>query len=891
MKMMRINGKKVRSSTANAVDAYTGNSSMSKPASKSVGQNYKMTGTQYVYCQQCSFAPVSVPWKKWNKDTLAYSRRNNFPVLLYIGYKGSSWCNIMKQAVDHSPEQFLRLLDNGSDNDIKLRSQTEEKKSLTPFVPVCVDSEVRPDVSDFFISFVHSLHGTAGWPMFVLLTPDFRPFVGGTFDPVLVSRAAQLHANDGNGADITGDYDYRGGGVGSELMQLLNDLSNVWQKCGGEIIESSDQSFRTFVNTWCSLQQDTEYQLIRERMVESESSSIVMKSLEKQSDIASDTQIEPKKGGRRRRKSTALKIEEKCYKLLDNAFDAYCGGFSNDPKSYSTSSLSFLIEVDYTFDCETHGRRLRQLNRVEPQVMVERTLEAIMNGGVYDHIGGGFFRNSIDSLWHVPDLEKTLRENAQLVNIFVEAWNRYGSYKYVTYAKSALDYILNNLRAPEGGFYSGHVGGTVSEDGSLEFDYYAWTDADIRSCLIDSAKSATDGSSPWAEWNEREVEAIISEFCKQYSICKEGNCNVSAGSDLHGWYSGINFPRVSSCNLMESHRNEKMIAYARKLLYDKRHERRSPDVCKIVQTQWNAVAISSFSKASICLPRTEELFPVNNYDSGAYLEEAIKVANFILEKIWNESDESLKHSFKADPRNEDVNELQYASDYMAVVNGFLDLFQVSGITKYLDLALKIQRKSEELFWDESCGGFFETEAKSDFLIPRRKITYEGLGSCATSVGAMNMLRLSNLLPSNDYRSDQLYKRSMECVKYFEVRLLRSESSAPKISSVACALRGKPSMLQIIIVGYLQSESMTSMIQAAHRNKRPYKTIIPVGLDDVSRQYWNNLNPSFASFLYLHTLKENDAIAIVSEKDKSLRNLMTDTKSLESFRNLDPLKSI
>ena len=189
-----------------------------------------------------------------------------------------------------------------------------------------------------------------------------------------------------------------------------------------------------------------------------------------------------------------------------------------------------------------HGRRLRQMHKLEPAVMVRDTLRALVDGGVHDHFGGGFFEASMDAQWQVPDCEKTAATNAQLASALTEAWARYGEPAFADAARGALAYLRRRLLSPGGAAFAGEGVGELaapvgdaaagSGGGEVNLRRYAWSAGEVRGALLAAGFSGE----------------FASAFCARYSITEGGNCADSEGSsptrDLKGarWRAAAHQP-------------------------------------------------------------------------------------------------------------------------------------------------------------------------------------------------------------------------------------------------------------------------------------------------------------------------------------------------------------
>ncbi|MBA3562835.1 MAG: thioredoxin domain-containing protein, partial [Gammaproteobacteria bacterium] len=282
-----------------------------------------------------------VHWHAWGAEALGRARREDKPILLSIGYSACHWCHVMERESFSNPEIAKLINDN--------------------FVPIKVDREERPDVDRVYMNFVVATTGSGGWPMTVFLTPDLKPFFGGTYYPP--------------------DAKYGMPGI----KQLLPKISEAWQKDHEKVVASANQ---------------------------------VTDALQKMAAPVPDKGAELEQG--------AL---AKGYQQLAAGFDKSRGGFGTAPKFPQPVNLNFLLHYYHR-----SGER--------PALdMTLTTLRAMANGGMHDHLGGGFHRYSTDERWFLPHFEKMLYDQAQLANVYLDAYQITHDEFYANVARDVLDYV------------------------------------------------------------------------------------------------------------------------------------------------------------------------------------------------------------------------------------------------------------------------------------------------------------------------------------------------------------------------------------------------------------------------------------------------------------------
>lgn len=302
-----------------------------------------------------------VDWHPWGEEAFQKAKDADKPVFLSIGYSTCHWCHVMEHESFEDP-QLAALL-----NEV--------------FIPIKVDREERPDIDQIYMSVCQALTGAGGWPLTIILTPEKEPFFAGTYFPK-ESRFQRIG-----------------------LMELIPNLSELWKKKRGELLESADK---------------------------------IVNYLKQNSSPAAGELNKP--------------ILDKAYQQLSDRFDGVQGGFGSAPKFPSVHNLIFLLR---------YWHRTGENHALE---MVETTLKKMRLGGIFDQIGFGFHRYSTDPYWLVPHFEKMLYDQAMLVMAYVEAFQATGKEEYAQTAREILTYVLRDMTSPEGGFYSAEDADSEGEE-------------------------------------------------------------------------------------------------------------------------------------------------------------------------------------------------------------------------------------------------------------------------------------------------------------------------------------------------------------------------------------------------------------------------------------------
>jgi len=391
-------------------------------------------------------------------------------------------------------------------------------------------------------------------------------------------------------------------------------------------------------------------------------------------------------------------ILELAYKQLSEQFDEQHAGFSVAPKFPTPHNLLFLLRY---WKRTGTGRALE---------MVEKTLQALRCGGIYDHLGFGFHRYSTDSQWLVPHFEKMLYDQAMLAMAYTEAFQATEKEDYAKSAQEVFTHVLRDMTASEGGFYSAEDADSEEEEGK----FYLWTQEEVRQALSD-----------------QEVDFVA----KVFSIEKDGNFTEQAT----GRKSGDNIlhlrktPVELASDLQLSPPDlQKHLEEIRQKLFAHREIRVHPVKDDKILTDWNGLMIAALAKGA------------QAFDAPEYAEAARCAADFILGNM-SRPDARLWHRYRDGQAGIEAN----LDDYAFLVWGLIELYEATFDTQYLEDALKLTDNMVRHFWDEDIGGFYLTPDNGESLLVRKKEIYDGAIPSGNSVAMLNLLRLGRMTANSD----------------------------------------------------------------------------------------------------------------------------------------------
>ena len=389
--------------------------------------------------------------------------------------------------------------------------------------------------------------------------------------------------------------------------------------------------------------------------------------------------------------SMVTKVNKDLYKL----FDADHGGFSSAKTKFpSPSNLVYLLD------------RLKSGKDDHDKEMLITTLEKMQQGGIRDHIGGGFHRYSVDPQWDIPHFEKMLYDNAQLATVYSEAYALTQRDDFKRVVEELLEFIIREMTDKNGGFYSA----LDAETDKVEGKYYIWTKAELEKLF-----------------NKDELQLVMEIYTNE--------AKTNFEHEGHEYYvlqlnqSLKELAKVKKMKLVDllnqrAAINQKLLKY--------RSNRKRP-LCDIkILTGWNGLMIKGFADAGRILKQEK------------YILAAEKAANFVLSELRSNGRLLRSHTGGKAQLN------AYLSDYAFLVDGLIALHRATGEQKWLTVADELTQMQIKLFWDKKAGGFFFTSIDHEKLIARSKTALDSVIPAGNSVAADNLLYLAKTLKKTEY---------------------------------------------------------------------------------------------------------------------------------------------
>jgi uncharacterized protein YyaL (SSP411 family) len=629
------------------------------------------------YLRQHAHNPVE--WYAWGDEAFARARREQKPILLSVGYSACHWCHVMERESFENPD-IARLMNEH-------------------FVNIKVDREERPDVDHIYMNAVQMLTGRGGWPMTVFLTPEGKPFYGGTYFP-----PEDRHGMPG-------------------FPRLLLAVAQAYR-------DKSDDVQRTVAQLMERLEQ-----------LETPRAAADPPGAETVRDAAAQ---------------------------LARAYDEQYGGIGQAPKFPNTG----LLDVFLRAGAAGPGADPRLAE------MTLFTLRRMAHGGIYDQLGGGFHRYSVDQRWLVPHFEKMLYDNAQLVPLYLAAHQVTGDPFFAGIARQTLDYVVREMRDPSGAFYSTQDADSEGEEGR----FFLWDEREVRQLL---------------------GEEVADLACRYWDVTEQGN--FEHRNILH---VTLEIEQLAKLHGRPVDTVRRQLAGARATLFAARDRRVKPGRDTKVLTAWNGLMISAFAKAA-------ELF-----DDAGYRDVAVAAVAFVEREL--QRGDRLLSTWK-----DGVAKLNgYLDDYAFFAAALLDVFEAVQDRRYLAAARRLMDSTLAHFWDDAGGGFYFTSDDHEALIVRSKPSFDGSIPSGNSVAAMSLLRLHH------YTGGELFLQRAEALLRLFAEPMRSQpfGFANLLTAVDFHASGPR---EIVVVGDAASAPAAALLARIRAAYLPNRTLLVLDPNDRS----------------------------------------------------------
>jgi hypothetical protein len=629
----------------------------------------RLAGEKSPYLLQHAHNPVD--WYPWGDEAFAKARAENKPIFLSIGYSTCHWCHVMER------ESFEN-------------EQTAEYLNAH-FISIKVDREERPDVDKIYMTAVQAMSGQGGWPLNCFLTPDLKPFYGGTYFPP-EDRYGQ-----------------------ASFGQILRQIAKLWETRRAQV-EDTAKDFHQ------KLEGFTERQ-------------------------PADLFLAPA-------------LLSNAAAIFKRSYDPENGGFGGAPKFPRPSEPAFLLR---------HALEAR-----DPQAtkMVLHTCERMAAGGIHDQIGGGFARYSVDARWLVPHFEKMLYDNAQLVNLYLDAYLVSGNQADAGTARDIIAYVLRDMTDKEGGFYSAEDADSEGKEGK----FYCWTKEELSKIL---------------------APAEMNLAVRYFGITTGGNFVDHSDPDP---LPGQNVLSVVDPHLSAA--DQSLLATVKKKLFEARAQRVRPHLDDKVLSSWNGMMLGALARAYAVLGD-------KNYRAAAE-----KNLAFLQAQLWDASSKTLYHRWRQGGRDS----VQLLTAYANLLSGTIELYEATLDPKHLDFAIALADTMLAKFYDAKEGGFYDSAAGTKDLILRVKEDYDGAEPSGNSTAVLALLRLGAITERASYK-----EAAEKTLRLFAQRLQELPQAVPNLLMGLDFLLHEPK--RVVVAGDPTEPAALALLHAIHGVYQPNKVVL------------------------------------------------------------------
>ena len=612
-----------------------------------------------------------VDWYAWGEEAFARARAEHKPIFLSIGYSTCHWCHVMERESFENDKvaEFLN----------------------THFISIKVDREERPDVDKIYMNFVQSTSGQGGWPLNCFLTPELKPFFGGTYFPPESKYGRP------------------------SFLDLLSQIHTVWSGRNSELRDSADQLH-------ARLEQMSAHEPTNEAGLGPDSLA-------------------------------------RAARLFKGSYDPKNGGFGDAPKFPQPSQPIFLL---------SQAVRSNDTSGIE---MVLHTCDRMAAGGINDQLGGGFARYATDAHWLVPHFEKMLYDNAQLANLYLDAFIVSGEPRHAETVREIIRYVLRDMTHPDGGFYSAEDADSEGKEGK----FYCWTQAELEGLLTPA-----------------EAKVV-----KRYFGITPGG-NFVDHSDPHP------LPAQNVLSVVDpklSADEKELLHAATAKMFTTRSRRVRPHLDDKVLASWNGLMLGAMSRAYAIL------------GDESFRAAAEKNLAFLQSRLWDATTKTLYHRWRDGERDS----VQLQEAYAYLLAGVIDLYEATLEPRHLEFALALADSMLKRFLDSKDGGFWQSGDSPDLII-KVKEDYDGAQPSGNSVAALALLKLAAITERAEYR-----EAAEGTLRLFANRLKNQPQALPYLLQALDFSLENPR--RVVIAGDSKSPETRALLRAAHGVYQPRKVVL------------------------------------------------------------------
>ena len=686
-----------------------------------------------------------VAWQMWGSEALDLAKRHNRLLFVSIGYAACHCTSelsfqpvFVSETSTHSDLPGCHVMERES-----FCSPEVAQLLNTHFIPIKIDREERPDVDAIYMNYVQATTGSGGWPLNVFVTPDLEPVFGGTYWP-------------GPNNSMTAVGTAVAGTVG--FVEILEKMRDVWTQQEGRCRESAKDITRQLRN------------------------------------FAEEGVHSHQMGERGEGEGLEIELLEEAFQHFRKKYDRINGGFSTAPKFPTPVNLSFLLRLGQW--PQTVKDVVGETECQYASTMAVHTLRKMARGGIRDQIGYGFARYSVTKDWSLPHFEKMLYDQAQLLDVYLDAFLSTRDPEMLGAVYDIATYLTSPpMSAPNGGFFSAEDADSYPSKGDTEKRegaYYVWSLKEFRDVLGEK-----DGD-------------ICARF---YGVTADGN--VASQNDPHDEFISQNVLKVTTTpsdlakklGILEASITQTLKSGRQQLREHREKHRPRPALDDKIIVCWNGLAIGALSRTSVAL------LSIDPSKASECLEAAISAVAFVKKELFDPETKTLYRVYR-EGRGPTPG---LCDDYAFFIHGLIDLYEATFDDSYLEFADLLQKRQNELFMSSDSPGFYTTPSPHPAdLLMRLKSGMDAAEPSSNNISARNLYRLSSMLDDASY-----FKKAKETVEAFEAEVEQFPFTFSGM--LGSVVTGRLGLKGIVLTG-----ENDEMLKRLRQTVRPNSTVVALG---------------------------------------------------------------
>lgn len=686
-----------------------------------------------------------VAWQMWDPEALGLAKKHNRLLFVSIGYAA---CHCTSKRI--IPQIFGLERPAYSD---WLGCHVMERESFcspevahllnTHFIPIKIDREERPDVDAIYMNYVQATTGSGGWPLNVFVTPDLEPVFGGTYWPGPNNSMAAV------GRAVTGTVGF---------VDILEKMRDVWAHQEGRCRESAKEITR-------------QLRVFAEEGVHSH-------------------QLGEKGEG----EGLELELLEEAFQHFRKNYDKINGGFSTAPKFPTPVNLSFLLRLGQW--PQTVKDVVGETECQHASNMAVHTLRNMARGGIRDQIGYAFARYSVTKDWSLPHFEKMLYDQAQLLDVYLDAFLKTRDPEMLGAVYDIATYLTSSpMGASTGGFFSAEDADSYpskSDTEKREGAFYIWSLKEFHDVL-----------------GEKDGE-ICARF---YGVTADGN--VASQNDPHDEFISQNVLKVTTTpsalakklGIPEASISQTLKSGRQKLREYRENNRPRPALDDKIIVCWNGLAIGALSRTSAAL---QSIDPTK---ASECLQAAVSAVVFIKKELFDPETNTLYRVYR-EGRGSTPG---LCDDYAFFIHGLIDLYEATFDDSYLEFADVLQKRQIELFTSSDSTGFYTTPSPHPpDLLMRLKSGMDAAEPSSNNISARNLYRLSSIFDDASY-----FAKAKETVEAFEAEVEQFPFTFSGM--LGSVVMGRLGMKSVVFTGEYDEN-----LKRFRQTVRPNSTVVALG---------------------------------------------------------------